>query len=122
MPLRPGPKVSPVSLALCVGLGGCATSASPPAGSAQGARIIEGTVASIDTRPWTYDGSAQVELDVAGGGRVVVRLPARWNLCKAPPVDMQALAVGMRVQAVGEAEEDGGITVCAAPGHRLGPR
>ncbi|WP_225765992.1 hypothetical protein [Stenotrophomonas sp. Marseille-Q4652] len=82
---------------------------------------IEGVVASIDTQPWTYDGHAVVQVDVVGRGRVAVQLPARWNLCQAAPVDVQALAVGTRVQAVGSAEGDGAITVCSDAAHRLVP-
>ena len=82
---------------------------------------IEGTVASIDTQPWAYDGNAVVQVDAAGRGRVAVQLPARWNLCQAAPVDVEALAVGMRVQAVGAPSGEGGLVVCADPAHRLVP-
>jgi hypothetical protein len=82
---------------------------------------IEGTIASIDLQPWTYDGNAIVQVDAEGGGRVQVELPARWNLCKVPPVDVQALSVGMRVQAVGEATGEGGLVVCQDASHRLEP-
>ncbi|WP_199730834.1 hypothetical protein [Luteimonas sp. 100069] len=80
---------------------------------------IEGTVVAIDTRPWAYDGHAVVEVDVDGGGRVALQLPARWNLCEAAPVDLEALAPGVRVQAVGAAESEGRLTVCNDAGHRL---
>src|SRR5690606_34302792 len=82
---------------------------------------IAGTVASINTQPWTYDGNAVVEVDVAGRGRVAVQLPARWNLCEAAPVDVQALAVGMRVQAVGAATGEDALVVCRDASHRLVP-
>lgn len=87
---------------------------------------IAGTVASINTQPWTYDGHAVVEVDVPDRGRVAVQLPARWNLCKAQPVDVEALQVGMRVQAVGALEqaeqaEQVTLTVCADAAHGLAP-
>ena len=82
---------------------------------------ITGTVASIDTQPWAYDGNAVVQVDAADGGRVAVELPARWNLCEAPPVDVEALAVGMQVQVVGDASGEGGLVVCSHPSHRLAP-
>lgn len=82
---------------------------------------IAGTIVSIDTRPWMYDGHAVVQVDVDGQGRMAVQLPARWNLCQAAPVDVDALAVGMRVQAVAAAEGDGRLTVCSDAGHRLAP-
>lgn len=89
--------------------------------AAGGATVVEGTVAAIDTAPWAYDGHARVELDVPGRGPVVVQLPARWNLCKAAPVEVDALAPGMRVRAAGGLEEDGRLTVCADPAHGLSP-
>ena len=112
------PAAFPLGLILFVAA--CAATSEQGSTSA-GNGVVEGTVASIDTKPWAYDGHAVVEVDVAGQGRVAVQLPARWNLCKAQPVDVEALQVGMRVQAVGEAEDSGRITVCAAPEHRLAP-
>lgn len=99
-----------------------ACSTSPEGAPAAGGDVtIEGTIASIDTKPWTYDGHALVEVDVPAKGRVVVQLPARWNLCQAESVDVQALGVGMRVRAVGEAGDDGALTVCGRSTHRLLP-
>ena len=56
--------------------------------SAGSQATVDGTIASIDTKPWTYDGNAIVLLDTAANGRVSVQLPARWNLCKAGQVDV----------------------------------
>lgn len=110
-----------VPLALCIGLlSGCATT--PGERPAEGAQAsIEGVIAAIDTTPWTYDGSAVIRIDTRTQGRVDVRLPARWNLCKAPPVDVEALAVGMRVRAIGAADAQGGLVVCQDAAHRLVP-
>ena len=66
-------------------------------------------------------GNAVVRVDVAGRGAVPVELPARWTLCQAGPVDVEALAVGMRVQAVGAPTAEGGLVVCQDPSHRLVP-
>lgn len=82
---------------------------------------IEGTIASIDTTPWQYDGNAVIRIDTADRGRVEVQLPARWNLCVAPPVDVEALAVGMRVRAAGTVGGEGAIVVCQDAAHRLVP-
>lgn len=108
-------------LALCIGLlTGCATaSGERPVEGAQAS--IEGSIASIDTTPWTYDGSAVIRIDTRTQGRVDVRLPARWNLCKAPPVDVEALAVGMQVRAIGAVDAQGGLVVCQDAAHRLVP-
>lgn len=111
----------PFSLALAVALAtaSCTTTAPDVAGRADGPLRIEGTITAIDLQPWTYDGNATVQVDADGRGDVRVQLPARWNLCKAPPVDVQSLAVGMRVQAVGAAVGEGGLVVCADAAHRL---
>lgn len=99
---------------------GCATS---PAASlvAGGQATIEGSIASIDTQPWTYDGNAVIRIDTDTHGTLAVQLPARWNLCKAGAVDVEALAVGMRVRAVGTVDEEGGLVVCQDATHRLVP-
>ncbi len=108
-------------LALCIGLlTGCATASGERPGAGAQA-TIEGAIASIDTKPWTYDGSAVIQIDTRTQGRVDVRLPARWNLCKAIPINVEALAVGMRVRATGDANADGGLVVCKEATHRLTP-
>lgn len=100
-------------------LSGCSTS---PAGTAlvvgQQA-TLEGKVVKVDTTPWTYDGSAVVTLATAAGN-VNVQLPARWNLCKAPPPDdVASLKAGDVVQAIGEVTGSNEMVVCALPEHRL---
>ncbi|MGJ4728212.1 hypothetical protein [Luteimonas sp. SDU101] len=112
---------SSTSLALCSALlfAGCASG--PDAAQAPGASTIEGTIASIDTAPWAYDGHAVIQVDAGQRGRVAVQLPARWNLCRAAAVDVEALAVGMRVIAVGAEAADGGLVVCEDAAHRLQP-
>lgn len=125
--MRPTASVAlfPLACALVLAASACTTSPGadaprdePEAGSPA---TITGTVASIDTQPWAYDGNAVVQVDAADGGRVAVELPARWNLCEAPPVDVEALAVGMQVQVVGDASGEGGLVVCTHPSHRLAP-
>lgn len=110
-----------LALTSALAIASCAMPGGAPLPAPAGDITIEGTVVSIDTQPWMYDGHAVVQVDVAGRGRVSVQLPARWNLCQAAPVDMEALAVGMRVQAVGAAEETDVLTVCSDAGHRLVP-
>ncbi len=78
-----------------------------------------GTITSIDLQPWTYDGHAIVQVDT-GQGRLDVKLPARWNLCKAPPVDVDALQVGTQVAVAGAAAGEG-VVICEDPSHRLEP-
>lgn len=119
-PLRSLAVPSAVALATALATASCAAPLESPA-AAPADVSVEGTIASIDTQPWTYDGHAVIQVDVAGQGRVAVQLPARWNLCEAAPVDVQALAVGMRVQVVGAAGDGDGLTVCSDPGHRLVP-
>jgi hypothetical protein len=51
---------------------------------------MEGNVVSMDRNRLTYDGNAVITN--ADAGTVSAQLPARWNLCKAPPVgDVQSL-------------------------------
>ena len=77
-------------------------------------------MASVDTSPWAYDGNAVVTLATDAAGTVRVQLPARWNLCKAQPLeDVQALEPRDRVQVVGTVAAPGELVVCAEPGHRL---
>lgn len=101
-------------------LAGCATAPSTDAVAADGV-AIDGTIASIDLQPWTFDGNAVIAVDTRDRGRVDVQLPARWNLCAASPVDVEALAVGMRVHVLGASVGDGALVVCADAAHRLAP-
>ncbi|MEG3190812.1 hypothetical protein [Lysobacter sp. D1-1-M9] len=113
--------VLPLTFALAVALAtaSCTTTTPDVAETANGPLRIEGTITAIDLQPWSYDGNATVQVDADGRGAVQVQLPARWNLCNAPPVDVQSLAVGMRVQAVGAAAGEGGLVVCEDAAHRL---
>lgn len=112
------------ALATTLGLGllaaGCATAPSAPARLAPGSQAtIQGTVAAVDLQPWTYDGNAQVQVQTDDYGSVHVQLPARWNLCKAAPVDVESLKVGRRVRAVGTVGEEGQMVVCEQAAHQL---
>lgn len=120
MTLQPRRVVLAATVWLVVSMAGCATTppASPLVAGSQA--TVEGTIASIDTKPWTYDGNAVVLLDTASHGRVSVQLPARWNLCKAAQVDVASLAVGQRARAVGTVTDDGDVVVCERIEHRLG--
>lgn len=111
------------TVSIALGAAGCATSKLSTATSlvADSQATVEGSIASIDTAPWSYDGNAVVVLDTAGQGRVAVQLPARWNLCKAAPVDVASLAVGRRVRAVGTVGAEGELVVCERAEHRLAP-
>ena len=104
---------------LVFAIGGCATTPSAAALVAGEQATIEGSIASIDTKPWTYDGNAVVVLETATQGQVAVQLPARWNLCKAPPVEVATMAAGQRARAIGTVTEDGALVVCERAEHRL---
>ncbi len=116
------PRLAGPLAVFCIGLlaAGCATTDGTSPASGMQARIT-GSIAAIDTQPWTYDGNAVIQVDSVERGRVAVQLPARWNLCRATPVDVQALSVGMRVQVVGTAGGEGEIVVCQDESHRLVP-
>jgi hypothetical protein len=115
--------LAPVALsAAALLLGACTTTppATPSATLAAGQQAtVDGTIVSVDTTPWTYDGSAVVKI-AAANGQVDVHLPARWNLCKAaPPDDVQSLKAGDRVQATGTVTDDGALVVCEGADHGL---
>ncbi|MDR7068383.1 hypothetical protein J2X02_001200 [Pseudoxanthomonas japonensis] len=115
------PRLGLLSAALL--LGACTTTAptsTPSATLAAGQQAtVDGTLVSVDTTPWTYDGSAVVKI-ATDNGQVDVHLPARWNLCKAPPPDdVPSLKAGDRVRATGTVTEDGGLVVCERAEHVL---
>lgn len=120
MTLHPRHVVLAATTCVALAVAGCATTPTASALVAGSQATVDGTIAAIDTKPWTYDGNAVVLLDTATHGRVSVQLPARWNLCKAGQVDVAALVVGRRARAVGTATEDGGVVVCERAEHRLG--
>lgn len=119
------PRHFALSAAACLALLslGCVSTNPPPTSTlAEGSQTtVDGIIASIDTQPWTYDGNAVVVLESAANGRVSVQLPARWNLCKAAPVDVESLVVGQRAQAIGTVTVDGALVVCERAEHRLVP-
>lgn len=88
-----------------------------------GAQVaVDGTILAIDTDPWAYDGNAVVSLRTAANDPMHVQLPARWNLCKAAPVNVAAMKVGQNVRAVGTLIAAGEMSVCERAEHRLAPR
>lgn len=107
------------ALAACVSLAACTTTPAAPRWTVGQQATVEGQVATVDTTPWTYDGSAVVTL-ATPAGNVDVHLPARWNLCKAPPPDeVQALKAGDRVRATGTVSEPHTLVVCEQAEHGL---
>jgi hypothetical protein len=106
--------------ALPLALAACVTTTHSGAALTAGAQAsIEGRVSSIDTAPWAYDGNAVVGVATNAHGVVAVHLPARWNLCEAPAVDVQALAIGDDVRATGSVGAAGELVVCERPEHGL---
>ncbi len=103
-----------------VAISGCATTAPATSVLMAGQQAsIEGKITAIDLTPWTYDGNAVIQIKSDVNGLVSVQLPARWNLCKSPPVNTNVLAVGRRVRVVGTVGEAGEIGVCERAEHRL---
>ena len=121
---RPDPGRTTLLLA-CIAastlLSGCVVSRNASGTALQAGQdaTVAGRVVAIDTDPWAYDGNAIVQVATDAHGIVQVHLPARWNLCAAPPVDVAALAVGDDVRVSGTAGQDGELVVCAAATHFL---
>ena len=81
---------------------------------------VDGTVTTVDTAPWAYDGNARLVMATQARGAVTVSLPARWNLCKAQGIDQAGtLKVGDRVRATGTVDAQGALLVCEQPTHRI---
>jgi hypothetical protein len=116
--MKPAPRKA---IALCLVLATAACASALPPVATEGKAQVEGTITSIDLQPWTYDGNAVITLDAGARGPMAVELPARWNLCKAAPVDTEALAVGMRVRATGTLRDADRLVVCQDESHRLVP-
>lgn len=115
----PSPVRLTAMLTACLSLAACTTTPTVPAWVRGQQATVEGQVATVDTTPWTYDGSAVVTL-ATPTGNVDVHLPARWNLCKAPPPDdVQALKAGDRVRVTGTVSEPHTLVVCEQPTHGL---
>ena len=108
-----------LGLVLLCGAGGCAVAPSAPTFTTGEDVAFDGRVVSVDTAPWAYDGNAVVVVATDASREVRVQLPARWNLCKAPAVDAQALKAADRVHVVASAEDAGSVTVCTSAEHRL---
>lgn len=118
-------RIFPIARRLTIGatflvLSACTTMpAGKPLKAGQQASL-QGSVVSVDTAPWAYDGNATIVISTAEAGKVEVQLPARWNLCKAQPLgDVQALKPGDRVEVVGTVSESNRLVVCAEPQHLL---
>lgn len=111
----------PIALCLALAATGCATTPASAPLTAGTEASIEGSVLSINTQPLAYDGNAVIFVETMDRQRVSVQLPARWNLCKAPAVDVNALTVGSRVRVTGTVGEEGEIVVCQKETHRLLP-
>ncbi len=103
-------------MAMIVGsaaIAGCATTAPATTMLKAGQQAsIEGRITAIDLTPWTFDGNAVIQIASDVNGPVSVQLPARWNLCKAQPVNTNKLAVGRRVRVLGTVGQAGEIGVC----------
>ena len=102
-------------------LSGCVVSRSASGTTLQPGQeaTISGRVVAIDTDPWAYDGNAVIQVATDAHGIVQVHLPARWNLCAAPPVAVEALAIGDGVRASGTAGAEGELAVCTRATHFL---
>ncbi|MFC5576882.1 hypothetical protein ACFPOA_02500 [Lysobacter niabensis] len=115
----PAARLAFIATALAM-LSACASTPTTAVLAAGQQATIEGHVVGVDTAPWAYDGNAVITVATTTAGTVKVQLPARWNRCKAQPLDdVQALKSGDRVQAVGTVIAADALMVCEQPQHRL---
>lgn len=109
-----------IAMVVCLAaIAGCATTVPATNVLKAGQATVEGRITAIDLAPWTFDGNAVIQIQSDANGLVAVQLPARWNLCKAPPVNTNVLAVGRRIRVVGTVGQAGEIGVCERAEHRL---
>lgn len=105
--------------AALIALSACATAPTRNALVVGQQAAIEGEVVRVDTDPWAYDGNAVITVST-DAGTINVQLPARWNLCKAPPLDdVPSLKPRDRVQALGTVTAPGELVVCERSEHLL---
>ncbi len=80
---------------------------------------VSGEITSIDLEPWTYDGSARINIRADDGETAVVGIPARINLCSADLGSVGDLEVGDRIEVRGDRAPEGIVTPCTQPDHYL---
>lgn len=110
-----------LALAAALAAGGCVQRNVIDSSLAEGEATLAGKLVAVDTAPWAYDGNAVVQVAVPGHGIVAVHLPARWNLCAAPPVPVEAFAIGDDVRVRGTVGADGAVVVCEGSDHGITP-
>ncbi len=94
---------------------GCAPGEAPTSSDSS----FTGVLTSVDRSAMAYDGDAVLMID-SGGETVVIRVPARINLCSArEQIQLDQLRVGERVEVRGVLGSDGAIIPCENPRHLL---
>ena len=121
MPSQPSRSSLLLAIACAAALSGCVVARNSTGTALQPGQeaTIAGRVVAIDMTPWTYDGNAVVQVATDAHGIVQVHLPARWNLCAAPPVAADALEVGDDVHVAGTVGQDRALVVCGRATHHL---
>lgn len=85
-------------------------------------RSVEGEALRVDLEQIALDGPAVVTIVQADGAKIDIRVPSfGLGLCAARDAiaDVYAIKAGDRIEARGEASEDGAIVPCQAEDHYL---
>ncbi len=85
-------------------------------------RSVEGEVVRVDLERIALDGPAVVTIVLSDGAKADIHVPSfGLGLCEARAsiADVYALKAGDRIEARGEASEDGSIVPCQSEDHYL---
>ncbi|QKT03007.1 hypothetical protein HUS23_03880 [Ectothiorhodospiraceae bacterium 2226] len=83
-------------------------------------RELEGRVVAVAATPMFVDGDGEILLQAAAYGRVLIRIPAREQLCQAQGLGVfSSLASGDSVRLTGRVTRPKELTVCVEETHFL---
>ncbi len=101
-------------------IAGCSSSSAPALFDVGAAATVSGTIVDINLDPMAFDGDGVLTIETAAGATARVFVAAQNNLCAAEGLDLIGnLAVGDRIEAVGDAVGSTNVRPCESEGHYL---
>jgi hypothetical protein len=83
-------------------------------------RRIEGRVIAVDVTPMFVDGDGEITLQTVHHGRILIRIPAREQLCHAKGLAaLSSLVPGDSIRLMGRITRPDEVTVCVEETHFL---